>query len=128
MRDRLASSRPVQAAHARPLWCAAALSGQSVQTYRMVRDIFMEVCQQEQQLEHSVALFRIGFAGALLEILDDGQGICQQPFEVRGLHGTALAALIECLIRAQKCFVEKMIETEPLGRKSGGDGLLARGS
>lgn len=128
MRERLTSSRPVQAIHAHAALVRWALSGQSVQTYRLVRDIFVEVRQQEQQLEHSVALFRIGFASAFLEILDDDQGVRQQPFEVRGLHGMALAALIERLIRTQKCFVEKMIQTEVLARKGGGDRFFARNS
>lgn len=81
----------------------------------MVGDVFVEVCQNQQQLEHPVALIRIRFGGAFFEIFHDCQRIREQPFQVARIHGAALAAAIESLIGAQERFVKKMIETQLFG-------------
>jgi hypothetical protein len=78
----------------------------------MVRDILVEVRQNQQQLEHPVTLIRIGLCGAFFQIFHDHQSIGEEPFKIALVHGAALAAVIEGKVSAQKSFLKKMIETQ----------------
>jgi len=42
---------------------------------RMVSDIFVEVCQDQKQFQHTVPLFWLRLVSALFQILDDRQGV-----------------------------------------------------
>jgi hypothetical protein len=86
-------------------------SSRPIQANRMVRDVFVKICEDQQQFEHPVPLLGIWLAGSSLEVLDDRQGIRQQPFNVRALQRTPLPASAEGMVGAQKRLVEKMVET-----------------
>jgi hypothetical protein len=76
----------------------------------MMSNIFVEVCEQEQQFEHPVTLLGIGLTSSFFEVLDDGQRIGQQPFQVRWLHRSTFAAAIKRIVGSLERFVEKMIK------------------
>jgi hypothetical protein len=77
-----------------------------------MRNIFMEICQDQEELEHAVALLGIRRIRALFEILDDGQRIGEKPLKVCRLHGNAAAATIERLIGAHERLIEEVIKAE----------------
>jgi len=101
-------------------------SGRPVQTDRMVRDVFVKICEDQQQFQHPVPLLWIWFACPGFEVLDDRKRIRQQPFDIRALQRTPLATSAERLVGAQKRFVEKMVKAEPLARQSRGDRVCTR--
>jgi hypothetical protein len=86
-----------------------------------MRDVFLEVRKDQQQLKHSVALLRIRFVGSVFEVLDDRERIGKQPFEAAWIHRLPAAEILECAIRPNKCFVEKMVEAKLFGDKPYGD-------
>ena len=92
----------------------------------MMGDVFVEVRQNQQQLEHPVALIRIRLGGAFFEIFHNRQRIRKQPFQVARIHGAALAAAIEGAIGPQERFVKKVIETQSFGGQSCGNRIGAR--
>ena len=89
----------------------------------MVRHVFVEVREDQKQLEHAVALLGIGLARVRFEILYDGERVRQKPFQIARTHRASLAGAIEGVIRAKKRFVEKMIEAELFGRQRGRNGI-----
>jgi hypothetical protein len=101
-------------------------SGRPIQANRMVRHVFVEICEDQQQFEHAVPLLGIWLACSGLEVLDDRQGIRQQPFNVSALQGTPLPASAEGVVGAQKRLVKKMVETQLLARQGSGDRVRAR--
>jgi hypothetical protein len=93
----------------------------------MVRDVFVEICETQQQFEHALPLLRVWIGCLFLEVLDNGQRIREQPFEIFSVHGMALAAMSESVVGADKCLIEKMIEAQVLRRESGRDHIGAWG-
>lgn len=93
----------------------------------MMRDVFMEVRQHQQQVQHSLALAGIGFADFFFEIRHDGECVRQQPFEVAGSQRTSLAAAREGVVCADERLIEEMIQTKLLGGECSRDRLLAWG-
>jgi hypothetical protein len=89
-------------------------SGQALQAYRVVRDVFLQVRKDQEQFEHAVAKLEIRLGG-FFQIVDDGQSIGEQPFELGFVDGAAIAAQFERVIGAQKRFIEKMAQAEALG-------------
>lgn len=77
----------------------------------MVRDVFVQVRQDQEQFKHAVSLLGMRLTSLLLEILDDGKRVCQQPFDVIPIQRTPVAAAIERVIGAIESFVEKMVKT-----------------
>ena len=78
----------------------------------MVRDIFVKIGKDQQQLEHPIALFGLRFVGAFFQILHGSERIRKQPFQAFFRQQGTLTAARESLIGAQECFVEKMIEAK----------------
>lgn len=79
---------------------------------RMVRDIFVQIREDQQQLEHAIALFWLRLVGALFQILHSCERIGKQPFEALFGQWGPFTATLESLIGAQERFVEEMIEAE----------------
>ena len=102
-------------------------SGGAVQAYRMVRDVFVEIRENQQQFEHALPLLGVWIGCLLLEVLDDGQRIRKEPFEIPRVYRLALAATGEGVVGADKCLIEKMIEAQVLRRESGRDRIGAWG-
>jgi hypothetical protein len=84
----------------------------------MVRDVLLDVGENQKQLEHAITLVGIGLIGALFEILDHRESIGEQPFETRGVYGAAAAATLEGVVGAHESFVEEVIEAKLFGGKS----------
>jgi hypothetical protein len=78
----------------------------------MVRDVFMQIRQDQQQFEHAIALFGLRFVGTLFQILHGGERIGEQPFQAFFAQRRSFTAARESLIGAQKSFIEKMIEAK----------------
>lgn len=52
----------------------------------MMRYVLMQVCEDQQQLEHAVALLGIRICSAFLEIPHNGKRIGEKPFQAFGFH------------------------------------------
>lgn len=86
--------------------------------YGVVRDVFVEVGEDEEKLEHAVALLGIGLFGAFLKVADDEERVGEQPFERFRVDGMTALAALHGLVGAEKGFVEKVVEAKLLGRES----------
>jgi len=73
--------------------------------HRMMRDVFMEIREDQQQLEHTIALFGLRLVGALFQILHGRERIGKQPFQAFFAQWRSFAAARESLIGAQKSFI-----------------------
>lgn len=91
----------------------------------MVGDVLVEVRQNQQQFEHPIALIGIGLGGSFFKIFHNGQRVRKQPFQVARIHGAALAAAIEGVVGAEKCFVKKMVQAQLLGSQGCGNRIGA---
>jgi hypothetical protein len=80
--------------------------------YGMVRDVLVEVREDQQQLEHAIALFWLRLVSALFQILHCRERIGKQPFQILFGQRDSFTATLESLIGAQERFVEKMIQAE----------------
>jgi hypothetical protein len=92
-----------------------------VETYGVVGDVLVQIGEQQQELEHAVALLGLWIAGFFLEIFHDRQRVREQPFDIGGVHGPPFAASAEGLVGAAKRVVEKMIEAELFVCQSAGN-------
>lgn len=92
----------------------------------MMSHIFVQVRQNQQQFEHAIALLRIRIARSFFEVLDDRQGVRQQPLDVARAQRSTLAASRKHVVRPQEGFIEEVIEAQSFGRQSGGDRVGAR--
>jgi len=90
----------------------------TVEPYRMVGDVFLQVGKDQEQFEHPIALLGGGIGAPILQVFNDRQGVRQQPLKSVGVDRQAVAALLEGLTGADKCFVEKVFQAEPLAGKS----------
>lgn len=79
---------------------------------RMVRHVLVEIREDKKQFEHPVTLLRLWFVGAFFQILNCGQRIRQQPLKTIFGERSTFTAARKRLIRAQKSFIQKMIEAE----------------
>jgi hypothetical protein len=75
-----------------------ARSGGMFDAHGMVRDVFVQIREDEQELEHTIALFGLGLVGTFFQAVFGEWG--------------SLAAARQSLIGAQKRFVEKMIQAQ----------------
>jgi hypothetical protein len=94
----------------------------------MVRNIFVEIREDQQELEHAIALLRLRLVGALFQIFDRRECVSEQPFETFFGQGRAFTATLESLIGAQERFVEKMIQAEFRAGERRRRGLRAPGT
>lgn len=92
----------------------------------MMSHVFVEVRQNQQEFQHAIALLGIRIACPLFEVLYDRKSVRQQPLDVPRAHRFPLAAPRKHVVRAQKRFVEEVIEAQSFGCQSGGNCLGAR--
>jgi hypothetical protein len=78
----------------------------------MMRDIFVEIREDQQQLEHTIALFRLRLVRALFQIFDRRERIGEQPFQTLFGQRRPFTAAREGLVGAQERLVEKMIQAK----------------
>lgn len=83
----------------------------------VVRDVFVQIGQDKQQFEHTVALPRIGHFGAIVKVVDDHERVREKPLERFRVHRPADAATLKGLVRANESLVEEMIEAKAFGRQ-----------
>lgn len=91
-----------------------------------MRDVFVQVREDEKEFEHSIALLRIRLTGRFFEIPHDSQGVGEEPFEAFRVYRAASAATLKRFVGANECLVKKMVETELLARKGPRDRLGTR--
>jgi len=87
-------------------------SGGVLDAHGMVRDVLVEIREDQQQLEHAIALFWLRLVGAFFQILHRCERVGEQPFQALFLQRGTFTATIESLIGAQKRFVEKMVKAK----------------
>jgi hypothetical protein len=87
-------------------------SGGMLDAHGMVRDVFMEIRQDQQELKHTIALFGLGLVGAFFQIFHRGERVGKQPFQTGFAQRGTFTAARESLIGTHKSFVEKMIEAK----------------
>jgi hypothetical protein len=85
---------------------------------RDVRHILVQIREDQQQLEHSIALVFAALGRLDIQIVHDRQRIGEQPFETDGVNGLAGATPLERLIGPFVRFVEKMIQAKLLSGKT----------
>lgn len=91
-----------------------------------MRYVLVQVGEDQQQFEHAVALLRVRYFRASLEIIYDHQRVRQQPFERFRIDGVAGAAALERLIRTHESFVKKMVQAKLFGNQSARNRVVAR--
>ena len=94
--------------------------GEAFEAHRVVRDIFVQICQDKEKFEHAIALLGIRHIGAFLEIFYDCKRVRKEPLKIAGFHRDAAAAAIERLVRARERFIEEMAQAELFGGESAG--------
>ena len=82
-----------------------------------MRHVLVQVCKNQQEFEHAVALVGIRFGCAFFEILDDRKGIGEQPFQRFGIYRKPAPATVKSLAGTQERFVHEMIQTKLLARE-----------
>lgn len=87
-------------------------SRRALQLDRMVRDVFVEIGEDQQEFEHAVALKRTRRLRSIVQVIDDHQRVGEQPFERPGIDRVPGAAILKGSIRADKSLVEEMVEAE----------------
>jgi hypothetical protein len=85
-------------------------SGEAFDADGVVRDVFVQVRENEKEFEHSIALLRIRFAGAFFQVFHDREGVSEEPLEAFRVYGAAGTATLEGLVGANKSLVEEMVE------------------
>lgn len=85
----------------------------------MVRDVLMQIRQNQEQLEHSVSLFRTETVCSLLEALNNRKSVGKQPFETLRIDWVPLTAAPQRLIGAKECLLDEVIEAESLCSQRG---------
>ena len=84
-----------------------------------MRDVLLQIRDNQQQLQHTVALIRIRPVGAFLEILDDRERVREQPFNAARIERVALAAKLESPFVPDERFVQEMVKAELFGHQAG---------
>ena len=91
----------------------------------MMRHVFVEIREDQQQLEHAIALFRLRLVGAFFQVFHRSERIGKQPLHTLFAERRAFAASCESLVCTQKCFIEKMIEAKLRTNERSGRKLCA---
>lgn len=84
-------------------------SGEAFDADGVVRDVFVQVRENEKEFEHAIALLRIRIAGAFFEVFHDSEGVSEEPFEAFRVHRAAGAAALKGVVGANERFVEEMV-------------------
>lgn len=93
---------------------------------RMMRNVFMQIGEDQQQFEHPVALFGVRFVGLFFQILDRCKRIGQKPLEICLCQWAPFPAAVQGVVCAHERLVEKMIQAELLGRQRSRYGVSTR--
>src|ERR1700690_2637006 len=75
--------------------------GWMLDAHGMVRDVFVQIREDQQQLKHAIALFGLRLVGALFQILHGGERIGKQPLQTFFADWGSFTAARECLVGAQ---------------------------
>jgi hypothetical protein len=71
---------------------------------------FVKIRYVKQQVEHTFSLIWVWVVRAFLQIIYHGERVGQQPIHALGIDWSALIPTLKRLVRANKRFIEKMIE------------------
>jgi len=86
--------------------------GWMLDAHGMVRDVFVQIRKDQQQLKHAIALFGLRLVGALFQILHGGERIGKEPLQAFFADWRSFTAARECLVGAQKRFIQEVIQTK----------------
>ena len=93
----------------------------------MVRGVFVHVRKAQQQLQHAVALFRLGIAGAFFQIIDDRQSVIGSKRSSRlRVDGVPFAASLHGFASAAESLIEKMPEAHFFARETRRNQIASR--
>jgi hypothetical protein len=76
----------------------------------MARGEFVKIRDVKQQVEHTFSLIWVWIVRAFLQIIYHGEGVGQQPIHALGIDWSPLIPTLKRLVRANKRFIEKMVE------------------
>jgi hypothetical protein len=88
---------------------------------RMMRYVFLQVCEDQQKLKHAIAKLRVRLGRLVVETIHDGESVSEEPFEFRRIDSRSIATELQRMIRTKKCFIKKMAEAKPFGSERGWD-------
>lgn len=95
--------------------------GEAFDADGMVCHILLEVRENQQQFQHTVALIRVRLVRAFLQIFYHRKRIGKQPIQAAGIERAPLPAALQRVVRANKRLVKKVIQAELLAGKTSGD-------
>lgn len=101
-------------------------SRRALQLHRMVRHIFVEIGEDQQEFEHAVALKGTRRLRSVFQVVDDHQRVGEQPFECPRVDRVPGAAVLESSIRAHKSFVEEVVEAKLFSQQRARNRIRAR--
>ena len=93
---------------------------------RDVRDVLVEIGEDQEKLEHAVALIGATLDGFVVEAIDDGERVGEEPLESGGVDQFAGAASFESLVSTNERLIEEVIEAKLFGGKTARDRVRAR--
>jgi hypothetical protein len=93
----------------------------------MMRHIFMQVCHNQQQLQHPITLLRIGLGRTLFKVFYGRERVGQQPLQAAGIDKLSFPAALHRVIGANKSFIQKMVEAQLLAGKAFRDWIRTPG-
>ncbi|HTU33518.1 MAG TPA: hypothetical protein VMF66_06915 [Candidatus Acidoferrum sp.] len=94
---------------------AAGISGETLKSDGVMRDVFVKIGEDQKQLKHAIALLRIRTLHTLFEIVNDHERIGEKPLQRLCVDSLADPAALKCLVGSDKSFIQKMIQTELFG-------------
>lgn len=108
----------IERALAKLRWISGELqSGESLQTHGVMREVFVQIGDDQQEFEHSIALIGVGRVGAFFQVLDYRESIGKNPLEDFWLERPAVLAGLKRFLDPHERFVEKMVQAQLFGGK-----------
>lgn len=101
-------------------------SGEALQPHRMMRHVFVEIGEDQQEFEHAVALKRTRRLRSVFQVIDDHQRVGEQPFERPRVDRVPGAAILKGPIGAHKSFVEEVVEAKLFSQQRARNRIRAR--
>jgi hypothetical protein len=92
--------------------CTGAQSRGTNDLNRTTRHVFMEVGENQQKLEHSVALIGVTPSRFVIQVVHYRQRVGQQPFEAERIYRLAGLATFKSLVRTRECLIQKMVQAQ----------------